>query len=354
MGIGELAGIGAAVLWAFASLLYAETRLSAWAMNFSKIVVATVILFVQMVLIALWNGEPLLTAPPSAWFWLGLSGLVGLTIGDTCYFRSLQILGARRCLIVTTTAPVFAALLGWVWLGETLLVISLVGIGLTVTGIMWVIREGDSADESPGHFPGTHRAGLAFGVAAAVCQAVGAVATKLGMEHIGALEATFVRMLLAGIFVALATAGRRQLRRIVAQSLNPEVLRRLLPAILCGTWLGVWFSQVAFKFTSVGIAQTLLATCPLFAIPLIRMRYGTRITLPAVAGASIAVLGICLIVLPGSPAPAEAPSSEPVRAASGRTVQTSQPPVAPRRIDVRWPAAPSGERVHENSGRSKL
>ena len=300
MGIGEIAGLSAAMLWAFSSLLYAETKLTAWGMNFSKIAIAVCILFVQLLILAVWNETSVLSANAQAWGWLGVSGLIGLTIGDTCYFRSLQILGARRCLIVTTTAPVFAAVLGWLLLGEALLWISVAGIAMTLAGIFWVILDGDGRDEEPGHYPGSQRAGIWYGVAASLCQAGGAVAAKLGMENLGALEATFVRMLLAGVFAMIVIVAQQQLRSTLSQLFRWQLLKGFLPAVLCGTWLGVWFSQVAFKFADVGIAQTLLATCPLFAIPMVRMKYGTRITPTAIIGSMVAVIGICLIVLPGS------------------------------------------------------
>ncbi len=300
MGVGEIAGLSAAMLWAFASLLYAETKLTAWGMNFSKILIAVLILAVQLCVISLWKDRPILSATPEAWRWLGISGLIGLTIGDTCYFRSLQILGARRCLIVTTTAPVFAVLLGWFWLGEGLAVMSVLGIAVTLVGIFRVIQEGDGKEEEPGHYPGTQRAGILYGTAASACQAIGAVAAKIAMDDLGALEATFIRMLLAVLFAGIVVGVRKELGQTLRQLLSWKLMRKFLPAVLCGTWLGVWFSQVAFKFADVGVAQTLLATCPLFAIPMVRLKYGTRITKTAVLGSIIAVVGICLIVLPDS------------------------------------------------------
>lgn len=301
MGTGEAAALAAAALWAFSSLLYAETRLTAWGMNLSKLMLAILLLTVQLAGIAVWNGTAFVSATPTAWGWLAISGLIGLTIGDTFYFRSLQILGARRCLVVTTSSPIFAAIAGWIWLNETLLLISIFGMITTLAGIIWVILDGDGKSEEPGHYPGSQKAGVAYGIASSVCQAVGGVATKIAMEDLSALEATFIRMLLAGGFTVIVVAWRNELWTTLKQTADLELLRRFLPAVICGTWLGVWFSQVAFKYTShVGIAQTLLATCPLFAIPLVRWKYGTRITRPAIVGLLVALVGICLITLPAN------------------------------------------------------
>lgn len=301
MGIGERAGLAAAMLWAFSSLLYAETKLTAWGMNFAKITIAVVVLLVQLLALSAWHDKPVLTASLDAWGWLAVSGLIGLTIGDTFYFRSLQILGARRCLVVTTTAPVFAAIVGWLFLAEILSSTAILGIAVTLAGIMWVILDGDGQAEEPGHYPGSQRMGIAFGVLFSVCQAIGGAAGKKAMEAVSALEATFIRMLLAGLFAMVVIAGRRELVQTVKQVCDPALLKKFMPAVLCGTWLGVWLSQIAFKEAqNIAVAQTLLATCPLFAIPLVRWHYGTRVTFAAVTGCLVAIGGICLIALPTS------------------------------------------------------
>ena len=132
MGLGETAALTAAALWAFSSVLYTRVRLPAWQINFVKIVLATFILAVQLTIVARVNGTAILAAPAWSWGWLALSGFIGLVIGDTCYFRCLQILGVRRCLVLTTTAPIFTAVLGWLFLREALMPIAMAGIGATV------------------------------------------------------------------------------------------------------------------------------------------------------------------------------------------------------------------------------
>ena len=110
----------------------------------------------------------------ATWLYLGGSALSGLVLGDTCYFRSLQILGPRRTLVVTTLVPPIGALCGWLLLSETLSWLAWGGIGLTVGGVIWVIREKSDQDESQGHFPGSTAAGVRFGLLACAGQALAA------------------------------------------------------------------------------------------------------------------------------------------------------------------------------------
>ena len=49
---------------------------------------------------------------------LALSGVIGLTLGDAAYFGAMAILGVRRALLLLSTAPVFAAIGGALWLDE--------------------------------------------------------------------------------------------------------------------------------------------------------------------------------------------------------------------------------------------
>ncbi len=61
-----------------------------------------------------------------------------------------------------------------------------------------------------------------------------------------------------------------------------------------GTFLGIWLQQTAVKFTAEGIATTLMQTSPLFVIPL-AIWIGERVSLRAIAGAAIAIVGIGLL-----------------------------------------------------------
>lgn len=296
MGTGEFAALTAAACWATASLLYGKTRLSASGMNFAKNVVATLAIVIHLVVVAKWQGRPSFSADVMAWKWLGLSGFVGIVVGDTCYFRSLQILGARKALIVSTTAPVFAALLGFLCLGEVLTAHVTFGILLTIAGVIYVVADRASAEESPGLFPGSTSSGVLFGLCGAVCQAVGGVCSKIGMKDCDALEAAFIRLAVSAVGAFLVVQYAGQLRQVIRDVLDRSLLKTFLPAVLLGTWLGIWLCQVAFKHSTVSIATTLLATTPLFVLPLVWLFSGQRISGRAIVGSLIAVVGIAFVV----------------------------------------------------------
>ena len=53
-------------------------------------------------------------------FWLGLSAIVGLVIGDTFLFQCYVLVGARIGVLMFVLGPPFGALLSWIFLGETM------------------------------------------------------------------------------------------------------------------------------------------------------------------------------------------------------------------------------------------
>jgi drug/metabolite transporter (DMT)-like permease len=296
MGTGEIAALAAAAFWAAASLLYGKTNLSAWGMNLGKNVIASLILLLQLYVMSSLSGSDIFQADSHAWSWLSLSGVIGIMIGDTCYFRCLQILGPRKALIVSTTAPIFAAVLGYVLLDESVTVTVAVGILVTTGAVVWVVSDGRSADESPGLFPGSTVAGVTAGILGAICQAIGAVCSKIGMEDCDPVEASLIRLSVSAVGAFFVVAALGQLKSVTTKLVDFGLLRRFVPAVIAGTWLGIWFSQVAFKHASVSIAITLLATTPLFAIPLVRVFYGHRVSGVAVVGTVLAIVGVYLAV----------------------------------------------------------
>ncbi len=183
MGIGEIAALGAALMWTISAILWGRIRLSAIGINLSKNCLGSLILISHLILLATAFNQPVLSAPIRSWGWLGLSGLVGIGLGDTCFFRSLQILGPRRSLIIASTGPLFATWLGWVTLGETLTYVAFSGIVMTIVGVVIVVADRKAVSEAPGIMPGTLSVGVVLGLLGAVCQVVGGICSKHAMTR---------------------------------------------------------------------------------------------------------------------------------------------------------------------------
>jgi drug/metabolite transporter (DMT)-like permease len=298
---GELAALAAALLWALSSLIYAGLgdRLGATWLNFLKGIVAIGLVAMTILLLRL----PWVALPIGPLLALLASGILGIGIGDTFYFKSINALGPRRALVIESLSPPLGAILAWATFGETLSGSQLLGIILTIGGVGWVVseRQGTSfASLDP-----QWRSGISYGITAALCQAIGVTLSRWVLIHtaIDPLWATLLRLLIGcsvlGVSLAIrdtAFATSRDHRPNTRPILTRRILGIIAIASFFSTYLGIWLQQLSLKYTAVGISQTLTSTSQLFMVPIAILRR-EPLTRRSVLGAAIAMAGIVLLFL---------------------------------------------------------
>ena len=292
--VGEIAALCSALIWAIATVAFTDLgkRLPPLQLNFLKGIVGIALLCLTLLVRRLFSPSFFPNAEPWQVGALALSGVVGISIGDTALFASLNTLGTRRTLLLQLLAPPLAALLGVALLKETLGWQAGLGVVLVICGIALEIVERAPENKAIAHL----QVGIAYSAIAAFAQASGALLSRgaLADSQIDPFWATLIR-LGAGTLALLPLSVRRS-----ARSQKIRLSRRLVAIVVVvaffGTYLGIILQQTALKFAKVGIAQTLNSTSPLFVLPLVALR-GERVSLRAVAGVVIALLGIGLLFL---------------------------------------------------------
>lgn len=291
---GEIAALTAAFLWALSSFLFSRlgNTIPPIEMNFLKGILAIALFTVTMLIL----GDRLANLSLQTLVVLSISGAVGIGFGDTMYFEGLNLFGPRRMLLITTLAPVITAVLAWGFLGETLGLLALLGIFVTIGGIAWVIMEqkGNGGQK-------VSRRGIFYAFLAALTQAIGAVLSRwvLTGTQTSALQSALVRLVAGVLFIVIWVAVKRiKVGQWVMTKSTPRLWGTVAVVVLLGTYLAIWLQQVAFQFSRVGIAQTLLATSPLFVLPISALR-GEKLSLRSVLGVFAAVAGIAMMFLPG-------------------------------------------------------
>jgi drug/metabolite transporter (DMT)-like permease len=259
-------------------------------MNLGKCVTAAILFALTGLLL---TGRVMPALSGHALGWLAASGLVGLALGDGSYFRAILSIGVRRALLLLSMAPVFTAVGGALWLNERLGARDAAAILTVVVGVAVVVHE-----QVPG---GAHRrlslAGVLFGLGAAIGQAIGSLMSRVGMAGgVSALDAALVRLPVGLVGIVLLTALSGQLAKTARTLARPRLLGAIAGASLIGTYLGIWLSQYAIGHaSSTAIASTLLATSPIFALPLGRWLNAERITPRAMGGTLVACAGLALL-----------------------------------------------------------
>ena len=299
--MGELAALLAAAMWAFASILW--TRLGREGqdeivLNFLKCSLAGLILAGALFLLEgrIWPAN----LSRSDFLWLAASGLFGLTLGDSAYFHALTRIGPRRALLIWALAPGVSALLAWPLLGEPLHRTMLLGMALTLGGVVWVVLERAPSDEDTGERQGLSKrewVGIACAFGAVLGQASANVLVKLGGEEAGSLALSVVRLCVASVGLGLGLGVIGRLARSMEPLKTARSTRLVVIATVTGTCGGLWLSAYGLLHAEVGVAATLNSTSPIFVLPLSLLLQGERISLRAVCGAFVAVGGIAVFFL---------------------------------------------------------
>ena len=92
------------------------TRVGSAVVNRIRLVLAVVFLSVtHFLLTGQWFPADV---EPYRWGWLGLSGIIGLVIGDSMLFRAFVMIGPRLSMLLMSLVPIISAALAWVFLEE--------------------------------------------------------------------------------------------------------------------------------------------------------------------------------------------------------------------------------------------
>lgn len=304
---GELAGLATAILWALTAIYFSQAGRLVGSFTVNKIrLLLAVVLYAGFSLVTTGNLYPQ-NINEQQLFWLGLSGIVGLIIGDGCGFKALVMIGPRLATLIYASTPIMTTIIAWFFLDEKLSLMNVVGIVITIGGLTWVVME--RRFDSNNYFnlskdhpdSGSLLKGVLLGLVAALGQATGLVLAKHGMFHAGGivepLPASYVRMAVSLGGIWIITAVRGQLFTTMRTMKNSRALSLCAAGALFGPFLGVWMSLVAVKYIPAGLAATLNSTTPVMILPLVMLWHKERITLRATLGAIVTVCGVAIIFL---------------------------------------------------------
>lgn len=303
---GILAAVGTLLSWSVGTLAFtrASRRIDPGLLNKARLLIAVVGTgLIATVSTWMLPWQLILSPSATAWMWLALSGIVGLTIGDFFGFTSLMILGARRQSVVGTVAPIFALIGGWALLDERLTWLSLLATLLTIGGVMWSMSSVEERNAVHKEGYGSFTKGMLMAIGGAACQGFGLVLAKMGMQsgidggQITAFHAAFMRMV-AGfasiyLFDILRRAPAVRLRDAFA---NAPALRPMLLGAVSGPIFGVSMSLYAANRLGAGLAQTIFSLVPFVVMGIAAVVDRERLRLRVVLGAIIAIAGVILLL----------------------------------------------------------
>ena len=300
--MGDSAAILTSCLWTASCLFFtsAGKRVGSFSVNVYRTMMAIGLLFgAQVVLL----GTLLPLASGGQWFWLGLSGIVGLGIGDSGLFAAYVTIGPRRTVLIQSSAPIFTLFGAYFMLGETISPLATLGIALTLLGIVVVLVEEEEESEMKSLAKNRKAWGVLFGLISATGQGLGAVLSKKGMYFnttvaVNPVSTALIRMLFAGAFIWVCAVFAGKLPTIRQAAKDKEGIKYTAAGAMVGPFLGMTLSMVALADTqNAGVAQTLMSLMPIFIIPVVWIVYREKTNWRGIIGALVAVIGVAILFI---------------------------------------------------------
>jgi len=291
----DLFALGAAACWALGSVMSVtpSRHLGAFAFTRWRMAMVAVMLWTVVAVQGSWhsfNGH--------AWGVMGVSGLIGIFIGDTALFSAINRLGPRRAGVLFATHAAFSAALGFTLLDERMSIQALLGGVLTLAGVMLAIVLGRHKDEThaweANH--GQVGVGVALALLAALCQSVGSLIAKPVMaQQVDPIMASAVR-----VSVATAAHGVLLLAGFMAARAHQAPTARVLAQTglngFIAMGIGMTLVLLALEQGDVGMVAILSSVSPILVLPLLWLQLKRAPAPGAWLGAILTVVGTALIL----------------------------------------------------------
>ncbi|MEO0092673.1 MAG: DMT family transporter [candidate division WOR-3 bacterium] len=290
--LGQTLALLSALAWAFAVILFKKSgeTVNPIGLNLFKNLLAMLLLLPTMTIFGEHLLRPVVLKEYAIFL---LSGILGMAIGDTFFFMSLNRIGASLSAIVGYMYSPSIIILSVLFLNERLSLLQILGVILILFALISTTQI-----KLPKNL--TRKGllvGILWGVLASVATAISVVLIKPLLTKTPLLWATEIR-LIAGFFslliITLFLPNRNQ---IIASLFTTKSLGYTLGGSLVGTYftLVVWLGGM--KYTQASIAAPLNQTSYIFVFILAAILLKEPITLIRLFAIIIAFSGALLVFL---------------------------------------------------------
>jgi drug/metabolite transporter (DMT)-like permease len=235
--------------------------------------------------------------------WLLLSVVGSYVVGDALFLSGATLLGVPVALAIASTYPLWSALAGWLFLGQSVGPAGLAGVVLVVAGVATVVRyrgadpeereRAGSAEAAYRHAPG-HVTGVLLAGATSLFWALNTFAIARGGADLPVAGVNTFRM---GFAVALMPLGRLLLKGRGATLLVPlRDMRRVWPVFLLESVGGTALFVVGLTHAPLAVAAALTSLAPVLSVPFAVLIGKERIGGRVLLGIVVVTAGIVLLV----------------------------------------------------------
>lgn len=295
--IGELAALGAALSWTVSAMLYRKALSETKPLSANVVRLTCTAATLLMFLAVIGKLGVLMDLSVDVVVLAGISGVIGLGVGDTLYMMSLKSIGIARAVPITCTYPLFSLIWAARFRGE--FVTLPVGLGaITIVLGIWLLSQENKTNNAGIHKKDLYK-GVAFALATAIAWSISitminmAVKETADLDHALAINGVRI-MIIAIVFFASSP--------LISKGLGfGKISRKAVVTLLVGgivaLGLGWFFLTYSFIETLESRAVPISSTTPLFSTLVGLALLHEKVTARNFLGSVVIVAGIFLIFL---------------------------------------------------------
>ncbi len=290
--LGQTLALISAFAWAFAVVLFKKSgeTVHPIALNLFKNLLALILLLPTL---AIFRQALFRPVRFSEYVIFLISGFLGMAIGDTLFFMSLNRIGASLSAIVGYMYSPSIIILSVLFLKESFSSLQILGVILIIGALLSTMQI-----KLPENL--TRQGlliGILLGILATFSTAIGVVLIKPILNHTPLLWATEIR-LIAGFFgLLLITLFLPTKKRIILSLFNTKGIGYTVGGTIVGTYIALVVWLGGMKYTQVSIAAPLNQISNIFVFVLAAIILKEPITLRRILAIIVAFAGALLIFL---------------------------------------------------------
>lgn len=303
--MGILIAFAAAVFWAISVFPFTKAGriMSVESLNLIRLWLGTTFVFIAATISDSHFFSMFGTTHTSKWLWMSASGITALGIGDYFGLRMYAILSPRYGSVLTTFSPVMALLMGILLLNEQMNVTGILGMLITIVGVMYISLGRKERKSIPDHGHGSVFKGIVFGLISAACNGTGLAFSKKAFVTntnvtLHPITGSFMRFFVAAVVVTILMLLSGQLvkhvKKITIQT--PHTLSTAIFGVFAGPVVAVSLALFSIQYINVAVAQTIFALVPVIALMISHFVYKEKLTVYSIAGVIVAIAGVSVLI----------------------------------------------------------
>ncbi len=292
MGIGELSAIATAFCWSISASYFESCgkKIGSFNLNMTRLIFGLIFIMTYNFFV---NGMVFPTdASIETIILMGISGFLGIFLGDLMLYEAFVLLSARITLLIFFAVPPLTSLISFLFLDDIMHINEVVGMIVILFGIYLVVSK-KGTSESKGNIS---KKGLIFAIGATFLQALGNVFSKSAAVDYNPFLSAEIRLLAALLaFIALYTI-KGHWKVYLETFKDIGVLKHIAIGSFFGPFLGIGLTLLSLQYLNAGISSTLSSISPIILIPYVAIIKKEKITKYDIIGTIVAFLGLIIIL----------------------------------------------------------